>query len=68
MTVAGTTEPSSANSCVMPTFLPMIAVTICSAPELVAWLGCELTRQLPLRYRYFVFFTEGLDLDVDAGR
>src|SRR3954470_5905322 len=52
MTVAGCTVPSASNTCVMPTFLPMIPVTIRCSPD---------------RY-LLVFLPERLDLHIDAGR
>src|SRR5512145_1556859 len=58
MTVPGMTVPSCANSWVIPTFLPMIPLTISRSSQRPFANGPYL----------FVFFPERLDLHVHAGR
>src|SRR6476660_1605306 len=70
MTVAGCTVPSASNTCVMPTFLPMIPVTICRSGSWGSGLGasCYRNQRAPSPQPLLVFFSECFDLDVDAGR
>src|SRR5262245_32227853 len=70
MTVAGWTVPSASKTCVMPTFLPMIPVTISITHD---QRGTGGTRRMGavlrvLRLTSFVLFSERLDFDVDARR
>src|SRR3954468_3056994 len=67
MIVAGCTVPSASNPCVMPTFLPIIPVTICrsrSAESLALLIPGARAFQASV---LLVFFPERLDLDVHAG-
>src|SRR6266478_8445077 len=72
MTVTGVTDPSSENNCVIPSFLPIIPLTILTLRlqvtgyRLEGWLSaCTLS---PVPCPLFVVLAEGLDLDINSSR
>src|ERR1041384_1094752 len=73
MTVTGVTEPSSRNNCVIPSFLPIIPLTIfqpsvVSSPESVVRSAEPRTNDYGLRANLFVVLAEGFNFDVNSRR
>src|ERR1041384_1191072 len=73
MTVTGVTEPSSRNNCVIPSFLPIIPLTIfqpsvVSSPSSVVRSAEPRTNDYGLRANLFVVLAEGFNFDVNSRR